>query len=127
MLKKEKFELEFLIKSSVNILYNRLSTPAGLSEWFANDVNIKGKIYTFFWEGSEQQAELKLKRTNKFVRFHWLDDEDKETYFEFRLELDELTNEIALFVIDFAEEDEKEDAINLWEQQISELKQAIGG
>ena len=43
-----KYTLEFPINSSVNILYKRLSTPSGLSEWFANDVLIEDTNNTFF-------------------------------------------------------------------------------
>ncbi|MBR8538252.1 SRPBCC domain-containing protein [Carboxylicivirga mesophila] len=123
---KEKFELEYIIKTSPSILFSRLSSPSGLSEWFADDVNLKGKIFTFVWEGSEQQAEQVLRKENKMVRYHWLDDEDDKAFFEFRINVDDLTGETALVVIDFAEEDEKEDAIELWNNQIDELKHGLG-
>ncbi len=123
---KEKFELEYIIKTSPSILFARLSNPSGLSEWFADDVNLEGKIFTFVWDGSEQQAEQVLRKENKMVRYHWLDDEDDKTYFEFRINVDELTGETAIVVVDFAERDEKEDAIELWNQQIDELKHGLG-
>ena len=54
-----KYELEYPINSSINILFDRLSTLSGLSEWFADDVNVdRAEVYTFSWEGSEQQATL---------------------------------------------------------------------
>ena len=62
-----QYTLEFPISSSIKVLYKRLSTPSGLSEWFANDVNIKNGIYTFYWDGSEQSAKLVTKKENKFV------------------------------------------------------------
>lgn len=123
---KEKFELEYIIRTSPSILYTRLSNPSGLSEWFADDVNLKGKVFTFVWDGSEQQAEQVLRKENKMVRYHWLDDEDDKAYFEFRINVDDLTGETALVVIDFAEADEKEDSIELWNQQIDELKHGLG-
>lgn len=123
---KQKFELEYTINSSPTVLYNRLSTPGGLTEWFADDVNLRGKIFTFIWEGTEQQAELVLKKHNKFIRFHWLADDDCKTYFEFRITQDELTGDVSLLITDFAEEDEKNDSIDLWDTQIAELKHVIG-
>lgn len=123
---KEKFEIEYIVNTSPTILFTRLSTPSGLSEWFADDVNLKGKVFTFVWEGTEQQAELIAKKENKLVRFHWLDDEDEKTYFEFRIETDELTGENAIIVTDFIEPDETESAIELWNQQIEELKHGLG-
>ncbi len=123
---KEKFELEFIIKTSPSILYNRLSTPSGLSEWFADDVNVKGDKYTFIWDGSEQDANLISKKDNKHIRLHWLDDEEEDTYFEFSINVDELTGETALIITDFADDDDKEDSIELWNQQVDQLKQGLG-
>lgn len=123
---KEKFILEYPIKSSPKVLFSRLSTPGGLAEWFADDVNLKGDVYSFIWDGAEQKADLLQKKENKFIRFQWIDDEDDESYFEFRINIDELTKDVALIITDFAEEDEKEDAIELWNSQISELKHIIG-
>ncbi len=123
---KEKIELEFIIKTSPSILYNRLSTPSGLSEWFADDVNVKGSKYTFIWEGAEQEAELVSKKENKFIRFHWLDDEEEDTYFEFSINVDELTGETALVISDFIEDGDKEDSVELWNQQVDQLKHGLG-
>lgn len=123
---KEKFELEFIIKTSPSILYNRLSTPSGLSEWFADDVNVKGNNYTFIWDKAEQEAEFKFKKENKSIRFHWLDDEEEDTYFEFNINVDDLTGETALLIIDFAEKDDVEDSIELWNQQVDQLKHGLG-
>ena len=83
-------------------------------------------MFTFVWDGSEQQAELLFRKENKAIRFHWIDDEDDDSYFEFRIEKDELTGDTALIITDYAEPDEKEDAIELWNQQIDELKHGLG-
>jgi uncharacterized protein YndB with AHSA1/START domain len=123
---KTKYELEYTLNTSPVILFNRLSTPEGLSEWFADDVNLKKGRFTFIWEETEQEASVVQKKTNKYIRFHWEDDELDEAFFEFRIRTDELTGDVALLITDFAEENEKEDAIDLWDTQISELKHAIG-
>jgi len=123
---KTKYELEYTLNTSPGILYSRLSTPEGLSEWFADNVNLKKGRYTFFWEGAEQEAEIIQKKANKHIRFRWTDDEEEESYFEFRIHTDELTGDVALLITDFAEEGERDDAADLWDSQISELKHAIG-
>jgi uncharacterized protein YndB with AHSA1/START domain len=123
---KTKYELEYTLNTSPTFLYSRISTPEGLSEWFADNVNLKRGNYNFIWEGAEQEATVVQKKTNKFIRFHWEEDEDQELYFEFRIHTDELTGDVALLITDFAEEDERDDAIDLWDTQISELKHAIG-
>lgn len=120
-----KIELEYIVNTSPKVLFNRLSTPSGLAEWFADDVNQKGKVYTFVWDNIEQEAELLHRKDLKCVRFRWLD-ENEEDYFEFRLTKDELTGDMALIVTDFADEDEKEDTIDLWNSQIADLKHLIG-
>jgi uncharacterized protein YndB with AHSA1/START domain len=123
---KRKFELEYAINSSPKVLFNRLSTPGGLAEWFADDVNLRGGVYTFIWEKSEQQAEVVQRKDNKYIRFRWIEEEDKDSYFEFRLDQDELTGDVSLMITDFAEDDETTDAVDLWDTQIAELKHVIG-
>jgi len=122
---KNKFELEYSLNSSPKILYPRLVTPAGLSEWFADDININGDIYTFIWNGAEQSAKLLTKKDNQLVRYQWTED-DEDTYFEFKIHKDDLTGEVALVITDFAEDDEKKDFIELWDSQIAELKHTLG-
>ncbi len=116
--------LEYVINCSPKVLYNRLSTASGLTEWFADDVRVKGKQYTFIWEGSEQTAEMTLRKDNKLVRFTWLDEDD--TYFEFKITRDELTNDVSLLIVDFAEDGEQEETEELWNSQVSDLKHVLG-
>lgn len=124
-----KVELEFNFNTSPSILFNRLSTPSGLSEWFADDVNLDGNIFTFIWDKSESKAELVGIKDNKYVRFKWVDDidpADENTYFEFRITPDELTGGVALYITEFIQDDDTEDAISLWNYQIAELKRNLG-
>ncbi|PWD99078.1 START-like domain-containing protein [Marinilabilia rubra] len=121
-----RIELEYLLKTSPAILFNRLATPSGLSEWFADNVNVKGKVFTFIWEGSEQQAEQTLKKENKMVRFQWLDEGMEDMWFEFNIDVDELTGDVALLITDHVEADDKEDSIELWDQQVDVLKHGLG-
>lgn len=123
---KQKLELEYTINSSPKVLFNRLSTAGGLSEWFADDVNVKGETFTFIWGESEQIAELILKKNNKYVRFSWIDEKEEKVYFEFKVNIHELTGDVALLITDFAEEDELDDTIDLWNTQIAKLKHVLG-
>lgn len=123
---KGKFELEYVLHTSAGILYEFLTSPSGLAEWFADDVNIHDGVFTFFWEGSEQKAKLLGFKDDKFVRLQWLD-KPEGTYFEFRIERDELTGDISLIVTDFADEaaDQKTSKL-LWDSQINQLLHVIG-
>ncbi|MDD2635977.1 MAG: START-like domain-containing protein [Bacteroidales bacterium] len=120
-----KIELEFIFNSSARILYNRLSTASGLSEWFADDVQVKDNIFTFVWEGIEEQAELLGKKDLCYAKFKWLDSKE-DTYFEFRIQTHEITNEMVLIITDFTHDDEKQENIELWETQINNLKHILG-
>jgi uncharacterized protein YndB with AHSA1/START domain len=124
MTDKVKVQLEYVINCSPRVLYNRLSTASGLSEWFADDVRIKGKLFTFIWNDSEQTAEMTLRKENTLVRFNWVDEED--TYFEFKIARDELTSDVSLLIVDFADEDEVEETEELWNSQVSDLKHVLG-
>jgi uncharacterized protein YndB with AHSA1/START domain len=128
MSSKVRFEIEFPINSSPQLLYQYISTPSGLSEWFADNVNSRGEFFTFIWNDSKEKARLASKKTGERVKFKWLDDTDKDTdyYFELRIMEDEITKDVSLVVSDFAEEDEIDESKLLWENQISDLKHVIG-
>ncbi len=123
---KVEYTMEFVVKASPKMLYKFLSTPSGLSEWFADNVNSRGKKFVFIWDGSEETANLLSKKTDKYIRFKWEEDEDSDSFFEFKLDTDDLTNDVSLIITDYAEEDEIEEAQLLWESQINSLLHAIG-
>ena len=125
---KIKYELEFPINSSPQLLYQYISTPSGLSEWFADNVNSRGEYFTFIWNDSEEKARVASKKTGEKIKFRWIDENDADTdyFFELRILEDEITKDVSLMVVDYAEEDEVGEAILLWENQISDLKHVIG-
>ncbi|MDB2363972.1 START-like domain-containing protein [Flavobacteriales bacterium] len=125
-----KFRLEYPTRSSKTVLYNCLSTPSGLSEWFADNVDLKenGKIFVFHWDGSEQEAEVLSTKDKSHIKFKWLDVEDEEAYFEFKIEVDPMTNDKVLAITDFADdEEEQEEQTLLWDSQVKELLHVVGG
>ncbi|MCV6629649.1 MAG: START-like domain-containing protein [Flavobacteriaceae bacterium] len=123
---KQKYEMEFVLHSSPQLLYQYISTPSGLSEWFADNVNSRGESFTFIWDDSEEIAKLVRKKSSEFVRFKWDEDDTDNGYFEMRIVVDEITKDVSLLVTDFSEEDEMEEAKMLWENQINDLKHVIG-
>ena len=66
-----KFEMEFPIKVSQKLLFQYISTPSGLSEWFADNVNSRGEIFIFIWDDSLNKLQIrseswcKKRRNNK--------------------------------------------------------------
>jgi hypothetical protein len=125
---KVKYELEFPIHSSPQLLYQYIITPSGLSEWFADNVNSRGEFYTFIWDDSEENAKLASKKSGEKVKFKWLDENNKETeyFFELKIQVDEITNDVSLIVVDFSEEEELPENKLLWESLVSDLKHVIG-
>ena len=124
---RSKYELEYNLNCSPKVLFSRLSTPEGLNEWFADNVNVDGDVFAFFWNKAESKARLVAVKENKLVRFEWLDSDEPSTdYFEFRINIEELSGSLALIITDFAELEEKDDAIFLWDSQITDLKRTLG-
>ena len=57
MSSKVRIDLEFPIHASPSFLYQYISTPDSMGEWFADNVNSRGKKYTFIWDDSEEVAD----------------------------------------------------------------------
>ncbi len=122
---KQLYTLEYPVRCSPSILFEFLSTPAGLQEWFADKVDERDNVFFFSWNGSSQKAEVLESQEEKFIRFHWLD-APKEEYFEFSIEKSEITNQTILVVKDFAEKREVKDQSMLWDYQVKDLFHRIG-
>ncbi|HEY0057151.1 MAG TPA: START-like domain-containing protein [Pedobacter sp.] len=125
MSEKKKYSLEYEVKSSPKILFSFLNEPNGLSQWFADDVFYKDQIYTFLWDGEEHKAKLLSIKENKMVKFRWIDD-DPGCYFEMEIVQDELTNDVALCITDFAPDDLLDERKLIWDNQIEYLISVLG-
>lgn len=121
-----QFEMEFPIQVSQRLLYQYISTPSGLSEWFADNVNSRGEKFIFIWDDSEETANLISKKMPEKIRFQWIDDEDTDYFFDLRIQFDEITKDVSLIVTDFAEDGEVEESKMLWTNQVSDLKKVLG-
>jgi uncharacterized protein YndB with AHSA1/START domain len=127
-MKKEKYSIEFVLgNASQRSLWRMLTDPTLMEEWFAERVEKRNKrFYTFKWDENNVEVEQTIEKPFDQIRYNWLDEEREDTYFEFKIHTLELSSEIALEVIAFAEADEKDDAIFLWETQIELLKRKLG-
>jgi len=122
----KKIEFEFPIHASPSLLYQYFTAPSNMSEWFADNVNSRGKVYKFIWDGSEEEAKILAKSNDQRLKLKWSADEDPDTYFEFRIEVDELTNDVSLIITDFYDDGDEEEVRMYWENAIGELKHVIG-
>ena len=125
MSEKKKFNIEYEIKSSPRILYGFLSEANGLTQWFADNVTVRDQVYTFTWDDEQQKAKLIAVRENKLVRFKWVDD-DPQYFFEMEILQDELTNDVALSITDFAIEDTIIERKQIWDNQVEYLISVLG-
>ena len=125
MSKKQLFTLEFPVRCSPSILYEFLSTPAGLQECFADKVDERDKVFSFSWNGATEYAEVLESEEDKFVRYHWTH-APKEEFFEFRIEKSEVSNQTILVIKDFAEKTEVKDQSRLWDYQVKDLFHRLG-
>ena len=128
IMERTKIHLEYLLKAtSKSILWASISTPSGWEGWFADRVSLKDKIATFYWGKTEhREAEIIGIRAFSYIRLRWLDDENECEYFEMRMTNNELTNDVVLEIIDFADADEANDLCELWEAQVDTLRRTCG-
>jgi len=125
MTKKKLFEIEFIIRSSPHILYEFVSTPSGLSQWFADNVDAIQNKFKFIWGNTAQIADMVENVENERVRFRW-QGAPKEEYFQFKIQISEISNDTVLIVTDFANPKEIKDQTRLWDSQIKSLTEHIG-
>ena len=128
-MKKSKFKIEYpLSNSSPNILWNSIGTVYGLSEWFADEVK-KDEVernIIFVWDKHEHKAVMLQTIPNTSIRFQWEDDKGTDAYFEMKIVPSQLSNDMMLIVTDFAEHDDVDDSIMLWNKQVETLKRQLG-
>jgi hypothetical protein len=135
MAKKKLFTADYEVHASIKMLYPYIQTASGLSEWFADNVTInnqdRDKIHTFLWDHEEHRAKQVAHRTNHFVRFEFLpeteDDKKDPSYFELRLEFNEITQSVYLKVYDYSDFDDAKELRDLWEGLVENLRKTVGG
>ena len=130
---KKLFTADYEIHASIKMLYPYIQTAGGLAEWFADDVNINNsdKTYTFFWDNEEHKARQVAHRTNHFARFEFLPENDDDvkdpSYFELRLEFNEMTQSVYLKVFDYSDFDDLKELEGLWDSLVELLRKTVGG
>ena len=132
MAKKNLFTTDFEIHASSKMLYPYLQTASGLSEWFADNVNISPeKIFTFEWDNEVRKATITSYRLNHFVKFEYLPESEEDStdrsYFELKIETDNLTQSTYLKISDYSDFDDMEELQDVWEGLMANLKKVVGG
>jgi len=128
-MEKAEFVGEYEMRASKKMLYPFISSASGLSQWFADDVNINNedKVLTIIWDGDENKAKIISSRINHHVKIEFMEeDPDDPNTLEFILDANELTNTVFLRVVDYSDMD-LDEAEDLWESLIHNLKEIVGG
>ena len=94
-------------------------------------INNSDKVYTFFWDNEEHKALQVAHRTNHFVRFEFLSENEGDTkdpaYLELRLEFNELTQSVFLKITDYSNFDDQKELHAIWNSLVDNLKKIVGG
>jgi uncharacterized protein YndB with AHSA1/START domain len=123
---RTKYTCEFMVRSSPAILYNFLTSASSLAQWFCDTCDVNGDVYTFGWDGFEENAILEDTDEDRYVKYSWEDSEYPDEFFEFEIYKSEISNDTVLTITDFADADDVEDQKLLWESQIETLSKRIG-
>lgn len=126
-----KIELEYELKTrSGSAVWTLISTPIGMMKWLADEVTLEGKTATFVWgdplrEHDTHTATVIEMVKNSHIRLHW-DSSDSDAYWEIRMFHSEIAGNYHLAVTDFTEDDEPEDLVRIWDQNIDRLHRITG-
>ena len=126
-----KIELEYELKTrSGSAVWTLISTPIGMMKWLADEVTLEGGTATFVWgdplrEHDTHTATVIEMVKNSHIRLHW-DSSDSDAYWEIRMFHSEIAGNYHLAVTDFTEDDEPEDLVRIWDQNIDRLHRITG-
>ena len=123
------FDGEFEINASRKMLFPYLSTAAGLSQWFADDVNLTPKRdFIFEWDGEKSIAKVAQLKRDQSIRFEFESEDEQPNFLEFSIEVNELTQSVYIKVSDSSSDiDDPEEFQELWDNLIFDLKELVGG
>lgn len=128
----QKITIEYpLATKSPNIIWELISTAAGLQKWMADYVEEQEDAVTFTWGEAWTQQDVKTSHIlevdkHKLIRFKWEDHEEEGDYWEMRIDKSELTGMLTLLITDHAEADDINYIKDLWEKNLDRLHRVSG-
>ena len=102
-----------------------------MKEKLQDDVNINNidKTLIFIVDGDERVAVIDSIKNNRYVKFRFLNDDEKpkeNDTLEFRLEINELTQEVFVRVEEYTESEDMDESYQIWDNLLAQLKEIIG-
>lgn len=123
---KYKYTNEYELNAAAKMIYPYLSTPVGLKEWFAEDVQtIDEKRLDIVWDGVTHHAQIVSWRANSHIKYKFEEGEEASTL-EFKIEFSEMTQTTFLKVTDYSDMEESEELDDLWDSLVDTLKERLG-
>ena len=129
---KFKHIQEFEFHASANILYPYLATLSGLEQWFAESATTNSaKVWDIVWDDEHHFAKKIIDQKNKHVKYEFLSEDKKEVEdpntLEFFVEKNDFTGMNYVKVVDYSEEEDEDELIDLWEQIMQGLHDIVAG
>ncbi|MBQ8486766.1 MAG: hypothetical protein IJ533_03835 [Prevotella sp.] len=131
-MQKQRLDLEYPLSArKPDILWSLISTDHGLERWIADRVVEEDGVISLTWgdpygEHHSLSANIVEREKNSHIKLRWVDEEDPEAYWEMRIGRSELTEEICLCVVDYAQADDIDDLHGLWDGNLERLHQSSG-
>lgn len=131
-MEKHKITVEYPLEAkSPNIVWQLISTAAGLQKWIADYVTEQDDTMTFTWGEAWTEQDTKTSRVlarerNRYIRMKWDYDENEAAYWEMRIEKSELTGHLTLLITDFADDGDKQYLRDLWDDNLRRLHEISG-
>ena len=130
---KQKLNLEYpLATKSSSLVWEQIGTIHGLERWLADSIEeIDDDTIALTWgetwtDHHTLEAKIVERRKNSHIRLQWVSDEDQDTYWEMRIGRSELTDELCLYVADYALPEDIDDLHDLWDGNMDRLHQVSG-
>lgn len=129
-MEKNKFVIEFELRSSPKVLFPYISTPSGLEQWYAEKVIVlPDQRFDFHWDGDSHIAKQTGLRINKAVKFEFentSEDGLDNDHVELKLEVSELTQTTFLRIVDYSGNKDNAELDSLWGGFIDNLREIVG-
>ena len=131
-MRKQRLNIEYpLSTKSQSIVWEQISTAHGLRRWLADRVEENDNIISLTWgelwaEHHTLEARIVERQKLSHIKLRWVNEEDPDAYWEMRIGHSELTDELFLYVVDYAPAEDIDDLRGLWDGNMERLHQASG-
>jgi uncharacterized protein YndB with AHSA1/START domain len=127
---KYTFTTEYEFQASPKILFEYISTPVGLSQWFCDKASEgQNHHWNLVWDEIDHPALLTHNKPWKLIRFQFdsleTDDAADPAFLQFEIDKSELTRAAFLRITDYSAMNNRQELKELWDNLIAGLKTVI--